>query len=380
MSELNKLALLNRQMHLECAEDVSSPQMSLRKSHAVNVSSAALPNGKRITLLKTLMTSVCERNCFYCPFRSGRDFRRASFQPEEFAQLFIKMHHAKIIEGLFLSSGVVGGSVRTQDQILATAQILRHRMNYRGYMHLKIMPGAQRSQIEQAMLLADRVSVNLEAPNTSRLQQLAPKKKFQEELLQPLRWIKEIRQDQPPNKNWKGRWPSSVTQFVVGGVDESDLELLATTDKLHRQMGVARVYFSAFNPIADTPLENRIPTPIIRQHRLYQASYLLRDYGFTLEEMPFGENSNLPIAIEPKLAWAQQNLQHTPIEINRAPKNMLLRIPGIGPKSADRIIQVRREQHLRDLSVLKKMGIHTHKAAPFMLLDGHRPEMQLRLF
>jgi predicted DNA-binding helix-hairpin-helix protein len=379
MSELYKLALLNRQMHLECAEDVGFPKMSLRKSHAVNVSSAALPNGKRITLLKTLMTSVCERNCFYCPFRSGRDFRRASFQPEEFAQLFIKMHHANITEGLFLSSGVVGGSVRTQDQILVTAQILRYKMNYRGYMHLKIMPGAQKSQVEQAMLLADRVSVNLEAPNTSRLQQLAPKKNFHEELLEPLRWIKEIQQE-PAHKNWKGRWPSSVTQFVVGGVDESDLELLATTDKLHQQMGVARVYFSAFNPIVDTPLENRIATPIIRQHRLYQASFLLRDYGFTLEEMPFGENSNLPIAIDPKLAWAQQNLQHNPIEINRAPKNMLLRIPGIGLKSADRIIQIRRNQHLRDLSVLKKMGIHTHKAAPFMLLDGQRSEVQLHLF
>ena len=379
MSEFNKLALLNRQMHLECAEDVCIPKMSFRKSHAVDVSSAALPNGKRITLLKTLMTSVCERNCFYCPFRSGRDFRRASFQPEEFAKLFIKLHQAKITEGLFLSSGVVGGSVRTQDQILATAQILRYKMNYRGYMHLKIMPGVQRAQVEQAMLLADRVSVNLEAPNTSRLQQLAPKKIFHEELLQPLGWIKEIQQE-PAHKNWKGRWPSSVTQFVVGGVDESDLELLATTDKLHQQMGVARVYFSAFNPIIDTPLENRNATPVIRQHRLYQASFLLRDYGFTLEEMPFGENSNLPIAIDPKLAWAQQNLQHNPIEINRAPKNMLLRIPGIGPKSADRIIQIRRNQHLRDLSVLKKMGIQTQKAAPYMLLDGQRSEMQLHLF
>lgn len=380
MSELEKLSLLSRQMHLEPAEDAGCPQLATHKSRSIDISSAALPNGKRISLLKTLMTSVCERDCFYCPFRSGRDFRRASFQPDELAQLFINLHRAKIAQGLFLSSGVVGGGIRTQDRILATAQILRRKMNYRGYLHLKIMPGAQKAQVEEAMLLADRVSVNLEAPNTARLQKLAPKKQFLDELLQPLRWIEQIRQEQSPHKSWKGRWPSSVTQFVVGGVDESDLELLATTEKLHQQMGLARAYFSAFSPISDTPLENRRPTPKIRQHRLYQASFLLRDYGFSLEEMPFTGSGNLPLDMDPKLAWAQRNLQHTPVEINQAPREVLLRIPGIGQKGAQQILIVRREHRLRDLSTLKKMGILTKKAAPFLLLDGQRPAMQLRLF
>jgi len=367
-------------MHLEPAEDVGCSQLSTRQSNSIQVSSAVLPNGKRISLVKTLMTSVCERNCYYCPFRSDRDFRRASFQPNELAQIFINLHRAKIADGLFLSSGVVGGSIRTQDQILATAEILRYKMNYRGYMHLKIMPGAQKAQVEQAMMLADRVSINLEAPNTSHLLKLAPKKRFLDELLQPLRWINDIRQNKSPHTSWKGRWPSSITQFVVGGVDESDLELLATTEKLHQHMGIARVYFSAFNPISDTPLENRRPTPKMRQHRLYQASFLLRDYGFSLEEMPFVGTGDLPLGIDPKLAWAQSNLKHKPIEINRAPKEILLRIPGIGPKGAHQIMQARREHPLRDLSTLTKIGILAKKAAPFLLLDGHRPPVQLHLF
>ena len=379
MSELSRLSILNQQMHLESAEDVECLSLSQRKRHGIDISSAALPNGKRISLLKTLMTSVCDKNCYYCPFRTNRDIRRASFQPDELAQLFIKLYRANIVEGLFLSSGVVGGSERTQDQINDTAEILRNKFEYQGYLHLKLMPGVQKSQVEQAMRLADRVSVNLEAPNSYRLGKLAPKKQFLDELLEPLGWIEIIRQEHSSHKSWNGRWPSSVTQFVVGGVDESDLELLTTTEYLHRKMGLARVYFSAFNPIIDTPLENRKPTPKIRQHRLYQASFLLRDYGFTLEEMPFAGVGNLPLDVDPKMAWAQINLSQAPIEINDAPKKMLLRIPGIGPKAVQQILRVRRGHRIRGLAALRKMRIITKRAAPFLLLDGRRPAEQLQL-
>ncbi len=377
MNAIDRLRLLTSQMHLEPAEDTLCPKLSTRKQDEVYISSAALPNGKRISMLKTLLTSACERNCYYCPFRSGRDMRRATFKPEEFARVFMYLHKSGAVEGMFLSSGVVNGGIRTQDQILATAEILRSKYQFKGYLHLKIMPGVEKAQVEQAMLLADRVSINLEAPNDARLQKLAPKKQFLDELMQPLRWVEKIRQEESPHKAWKGTWPSSVTQFVVGAVGDTDLEILSTTENLHTQMGLARAYFSAFNPIADTPLENHAPTPQIRQNRLYQASYLLRDYGFTLEDLPFEGAGDLPLDNDPKTAWAQAHLVHHPVEINRASLPELLRIPGIGPKGAKLILSARRHHRLNDLSMLGKLGILAKKASPYILLDGKRPEQQL---
>lgn len=195
-----------------------------------------------------------------------------------------------------------------------------------------------------------------------------------------MQWAEEIRREKAPHKAWKGTWPSTVTQFVVGGADESDLELLATTEQLHQNMGLARAYFSGFNPISDTPLEDKALTPLIRQNRLYQASFLIRDYGFNLEEMPFEGPGNLPLEQDPKLAWAQHNLAGQPIEVNSAPREQLLRIPGIGPKGVDSILTARRQLKLRDLSQLTKLGIFARKAAPFILLDGHQPAHQLSLF
>jgi len=378
MSELSRLHLLTQQMDLEHAEDVNCPQLSNRKKSEIYFSKAVLPNGKRISLLKTLLTSVCERDCYYCPFRSKRDFRRATFQPDEFARMFIYLHKIGNVEGIFLSSGVVDGGIRSQDKLLDTASIMRNKYDYQGYLHLKIMPGADRDQVEEAMMLADRISINLEAPNTMRLAKLTPNKKFITELLEPLSWADEIRKTKSPHKAWKGKWPSTVTQFVVGGAGESDLELLATTNKLYKQNGLTRAYYSSFNPIPDTPLENLPPTPQIRQNRLYQASYLIRDYGFCLEDLPFHEQGYLPLDIDPKLAWAQEYLKANLVEINNAPRSLLLKIPGFGPKSVNLIIKVRRENKIRYLSDLTNYGIHARKAAPFILLDGIRPDYQTR--
>jgi predicted DNA-binding helix-hairpin-helix protein len=380
MDDIQRLQILSAQMNLEPAEDVDTRQPCPTQKDGIFVGHAQLPNGQQISLLKTLLTSACERNCYYCPFRAGRDMRRATFRPDEFAKTFMLLYRKNIAEGIFLSSGVVGGGVRTQDQLIDTAEILRRKLGFRGYIHLKIMPGAERAQVERAMQLADRVSINLEAPNDARLQHLAPRKQFLEELLQPLRWADEIRRTQPAYRGWNGRWPSTVTQFVVGAVGDSDLELLHTTDSLYRQLHLRRAYYSAFNPIHDTPLENIPATDPMRQHRLYQASFLLRDYGFTIEEMPFEQAShNLPLATDPKQAWAQSHL-HEPIEINRAERQELLRIPGIGPKIADAIIRTRREVKLRDLSSLAQIGASARRAAPYILLDGHRPAYQMSFF
>jgi predicted DNA-binding helix-hairpin-helix protein len=381
MDEIARLKALTEQMSLEPAEEHAStgtPYLDITENcpDSVFVHPAVLPNGQKIKLLKTLLSSACERDCYYCPFRTGRDFRRATFQPEEFARLFMSLTRKGITEGMFLSSGVAGGGIRTQDKLLDTADILRHKLGFRGYIHLKIMPGAERSQVERAMQLANRVSVNLEAPNTERLTRLAPHKQFIEELLQPLKWMDEIRRTQPAYRGWNGHWPSSVTQFVAGGAGESDLELLTATDYLYRRLGLKRAYYSRFNPIPDTPLENQAPTPLAREHRLYQASFLLRDYGFDLEELPFEADGKLPLQSDPKLAWARQNLAEQPIEVNRADRHTLLRVPGIGPKGADVILQARRQGCIRDVSALKKLGVLADRAAPFLLLDGRRPVFQ----
>ncbi len=388
MNAFIRLQMLTRQMDLEPAEESREIQatesrpgcFTPKQKDAIFVHPAKLPNGKSIKLLKTLLTSACERDCYYCPFRAGRDFRRATFKPEEFAKVFLELNRVGIAEGAFLSSGIVGGGLRTQDKLIDTADILRRKLGFRGYLHLKIMPGAEKAQVERVMQLADRVSLNLEAPNTKRLARLAPHKHFLEELLRPLKWVEEIRRSQPSSKGWNGRWPSTTTQFVVGGSDETDLELLSTTAWLNKNVGLKRAYFSAFHPIVDTPFENKAPTDPMREHRLYQASFLLRDYGFDLEELPFIDDGFLPLHSDPKLAWAQGKLKEQPVEINHADRNALLRIPGIGPRGVDAIIQIRRINKLNDLSSLRKLGVIAEKAAPFILLNGKRPAYQSQLF
>ena len=405
MDATKKLELFATQMHLEPAEDtdarpiplnvrpqkqptgtvlpcgqVSSGANAQAKRESLGITQAVMPGGKTIPLLKTLLTSACERNCFYCPFRAGRNYRRATFKPEEMAGVFMDMVRAGMVEGLFLSSGIIRGGVTTQDKIIATADILRNKLGYRGYVHLKIMPGSERDQVRRSMELASRVSVNLEGPNDRRLQMLAPKKVFLEELLQPLKWVEEIRREEQPRQTWNGRWPSSTTQFVVGAVGESDLELLTTSAYLYQQAGLSRTYFMAFNPVPDTPLENQPAENPWRQHRLYQASFLLRDYGFDLEEMPFEQDGNLPLERDPKLAWAQANLAEAPVEVNRADREELMRVPGIGAKGVSSILTSRRHNKLRDLSDLKAIGVNATRPAPYVLLDGRRPSYQLRLF
>ena len=348
---------------------------------SLGVTHVHLPNGKMMPLLKTMMTTACERNCHYCPFRAGRSrTRRVTFSPDEMARAFDDMRRAGAVDGLFLSSGIIGGGVRAQDKLLDTADIIRTRYGYRGYIHLKIMPGSEREQVYRAMQLADRLSINLEAPTPERLSALAPKKRFIDELLTPLRWMEEIRREQPPDGAVKGRWPSSTTQFVVGAVDESDLELLNVTQHLIREASLKRAYFSAFHPVIDTPLENRPAEDPWREHRLYQASYLFRDYGFDLEEMPFDERGRLPLDTDPKRAWAPVHLCETPVELNRADREALLRVPGIGPKGADAILRARRRATLRSLTDLRQIGVRTKDIEPYVLLDGRRPEYQLRLF
>lgn len=332
---------------------------------------------RKMPVLKAMSTTACERDCFYCPFRAGRSsMKRVKFTPDEMASGFMALYRAAAVEGLFLSSGIVRGGVTSQDAILDTGAILRQKHGFRGYMHLKLMPGAQRDQVREAMRLATRVSINLEAPNAARLERIAPGKLFEQELVTPLRWVDEMRQD--PDSRLRA---SSTTELVVGPAGESDLELLSVTDVLYRQLHLSRVYYSAFRPLVETPLADVPATDPQRQLRLYQASFLLRDYGWNVEELPFQGDGNMRLEVDPKRAWAEEHLPHAPVEIMTADRAALLRVPGIGVSGAEAILTAREKGAIRDLSALRKLGIRApEQAAPFILLGGRRVETQGRLF
>jgi putative DNA modification/repair radical SAM protein len=368
-----KVEVLGRAAQYDvCGEACGTEAARVRSGMDRWIYPAVMPDGKRVALLKVLMTNACERNCAYCANRIGRDAPRTTFSPDELARLFDQMVRRKLVQGLFLSSGIAGGSQRTMDRMLATVELVRGRYQFEGYVHLKLLPGSTKAQVEHAGQLADRVSVNLEAPNMERLLRIAPNK-GREELLGPMRWASEF------IRKSEGHWAPSgqTTQFVVGAADESDHEILSTTSYLYRNLDLHRAYFSAFQPVRNTPLEGRPHTPTWREHRLYQCDFLFRLYGFGLDELVFDGESNLPREADPKTMWAQAHPEYFPVEVNRANRDALLRVPGIGPRSATRILGARRDARLTALNDLRKLGAVASRAAPYVLLSGKRPPYQL---
>ena len=353
---------------------------------------AKVPGGT-MPLLKTLLTNACIKNCSYCPIAAYCDHRVVSFKPDEMARLFMAMHKAGLVNGLFLSSGVVRDPDTTQELLNDTAKILRTRYGFHGYIHLKVMPGASVEAIEEAAKWANRISVNAEAPNERRLKAIAPDKSFQGEMLPTLQCIAEVitqkrmewleRQGvvQRIGRGWLADLDelasvstppilSSTTQFVVGAAGESDKELLQTVVQFYRQFQLGRAYFSAFRPICGTKMENAPAETSVREHRLYQADFLLRRYGFDLSELPFDEFGNLPQDTDPKLAWALQHPERFPVEVTKAERNELLKVPGIGPETAERIVQARKEGTLLTADDLRRLGVRLNRAAPFLTLRG----------
>lgn len=333
---------------------------------------AVMPDGRKVALLKVLQTNACEKNCAYCVNRRGNDLRRTTFAPDELARLFDQMVQARLVQGIFLSSGICGGAGRTMDQMLATVEIIRRRYGFRGYVHLKLLPGATRDQVERAGQIANRVSINLEVPNRERLAQIASAKN-PDDLLSPMRWASEFMRQNP------GRWAPSgqTTQFVVGAADESDQEILTTVSHLYDKVNLHRAYFSAFQPVRGTPLQDHPLTPAWREHRLYQCDHLFRLYGFDFSELVFDPDGHLPRDKDPKALWADLHPEWFPVEINRASRDTLLRVPGLGPRSVTRILHERKSATLRTLNDLQKVGAVAKRAAPYVLLDGRRPPYQL---
>jgi predicted DNA-binding helix-hairpin-helix protein len=355
------------------------------------VSHLHTPDGQRKSTLKVLQTSACQNNCNYCAFRSGRDVRRAHLAADDLARSFDLMYRAGLVESLFLSSGVIGTN-RTMDEMLATVELVRQKYGFRGYIHLKLLPGAEDAHIERAVELADRVSVNLEAPTPATLAALAPLKRM-DALVGPLRKAAQmicrgdplrspaltgvgVRAGARPAPTMGHARIGMSTQFVVGPAGESDRELLSTVQMLYRELRLARAYYSAFTPVRDTPLEGESPTDPQREFRLYQADWLLRYYHFSADELPFDSDGQLRTDVDPKAAWAQKHPERFPVEVNAAPLDELLRVPGVGPTSARAIVQARRGGKLAEIGDLRKLGARADRAAPYVTLAGRRPPYQ----
>jgi len=331
---------------------------------------AALPGRGSVPLFKVLLTNVCTNDCAYCANQIGRDRPRASFQPEQLAKLFIELYAKGLVRGLFLSSGIAGSASRTMESMIDTVGILRHHYEFAGYVHLKILPGASFDCVEESCKLADRVSVNMEAPTAQYLAKLSSKKDLHRDIVERMRWVKQL-----TAANEKLVPSGQTTQFVVGAAGETDQDLLRTTSALYREMELRRVYFSAFRPVRGSPLEELHATSPAREHRLYQVDWLLRVYGFSLREveLALGASGNLPLGKDPKLVIANKQPWLFPVDINRASYDELLRVPGIGPVSARRIIEARREHSIFSLDQLRKMRVSTKWAVPFIWFQGMFP-------
>lgn len=328
---------------------------------------AALPGGGFVCLFKVLLTNVCTNDCAYCINQIGRDIPRASFQPEELAKLFMELYRKKLVRGLFLSSGIAANASRTMEAMVKTVEILRHRYEFDGYIHLKILPGASFDCVAEGCKLASRVSVNIEAPTTRHLAKLSSRKNLHQGILEPMRWVQKLTTID------ERLLPSGqTTQFVVGAAGETDRDILHTTEALYGEIKLRRVYFSPFRPVSRSPLEDLPPAPPLRAHRLYQSDWLLRVYEFPPQEveLALGEKGNLTLKKDPKLVIAERRPWLFPVDVNRASYDELLRVPGIGPVSAERIVEARREHSIGSMTQLRKMRVVTKRAAPFIWFKG----------
>jgi putative DNA modification/repair radical SAM protein len=340
---------------------------STAKSPLSIVHNAALPGGGCMPILRVLMTNVCLNDCAYCVNQVSRDIPRCSFHPEELARLFMELYTKRLVQGLFLSSGIGSDTSRTMESMINAVEILRYRYKFRGYIHLKILPGAGFDFIETGCRLATRVSVNIEAPTSQHLARLSRKKDLHNGIIERMRWVKKI-----TSQNDSLVPSGQTTQFVVGAAGETDRDILCASKNLYNDVGLRRVYFSAFRPINNSSLENLNPTPPMREHRLYQADWLLRVYGFSPPdlELALDKNDNLSIVKDPKLVIAQKQPWLFPVDINRVGYEELIRVPGIGPVSAKRIIETRRGHSIFLTQQLQKMGVVMKQALPFIRFKG----------
>ena len=355
------------------------PESRIGTTEGMGICHSYTPDGRCVSLLKILLTNYCIYDCQYCVNRISSDTPRARFTVDEVVSLTLEFYKRNYIEGLFLSSGIIQNSDYTMQQLTEVAKRLRQEHGYGGYIHLKTIPNANQDLIDEAGRWADRLSVNIELPTESDLHQLAPEKK-KPEIVDAMSGIREKidenKQDRKSGLNAPKFAPAGQsTQMIVGATDTPDKDVLATASELYSDQRLKRVYYSAYSPIphADARLPGQAP-PLVREHRLYQADWLIRFYQFTAPEIVSEKDGNLSLDMDPKLAWALANRHFFPIDVNQATYEELLRVPGIGVRNVKRIIQIRRHQKLR-IGDLKKLRIAWKRAKSFVITADHNPAL-----
>lgn len=331
-------------------------------------------DGRCISLLKILLTNYCTYDCAYCVNRITNDIPRAAFTPQEVASLTINFYRRNYIEGLFLSSAVIKNPNHTMELLYESVRLLREEHYFNGYIHIKAIPGADLALIEATGNLVDRMSVNIELPSEKGLKLLAPQKEKQA-IIKPMGFISSKIVEKKEERRVLKKAPSFVpggqsTQLIIGATPDHDMNILKLSEKLYKSYSLKRVYYSAYVPVSQNPLLPAINTPpLLREHRLYQADWLLRFYGFSADELLDAQNPNFDTKLDPKANWALNNIVNFPVEVNRADYELLLRVPGIGVRSARKIIMARKVKSL-NYEDLKKLGVVLKRARFFITCKG----------
>ena len=386
MDVLEKLTVLTDAAKYDAACTSSGGNRIAKKGYIGNTSSSVSgcchsfsADGRCVTLLKVLMTNCCVFDCKYCVNRRSNDTKRATFTPHELADLTISFYRRNYIEGLFLSSGVLRSPDYTTELMIKALRILREEYRFNGYIHAKAIPGTAPELVEQLGFLADRLSVNIELPSEAGLRTLAPDKTKQA-ILSPMRQI-QVRSKQSKEELVKYRHAPKFapagqsTQLIVGATADSDFHILRLTQGLYDRYRLKRVFYSAYVPVVEHALlpSKDVKPPLLREHRLYQADWLLRFYGFRAEELLDEQHPDFNPLVDPKCSWALAHLDFFPVEVNTADYEALLRVPGIGVTSARRILTARRAGKLR-IEDLQKMGVVMKRAQYFLTASGKRAE------
>ncbi len=366
----DKLEILSAdaQYDLACACGTNKDEHRRRASDGKWIYPVTLPNGGKSVLFKTLISNVCRNDCKYCPLREQMNVRRCSLRPEETAKVFLDYYNQRKVFGLFLSSGVTGSPDATMDRLNGVARLLRKKHKFRGYIHLKIIPGASDAAIEETVSLADAVSLNIETPGESSLAKLSEKKRYIRDIIEPIKFISRL-----TGRGSRFERVKQTTQFIVGAAGERDVQIVKYMYGLYERLRMHRVYFSAYQKgMGDESIAGEQTGPegatdiLMREHRLYQVDFLLRKYGFTESDIVFEKDGNLSLTADPKEIWALRHPEFFPVNVNRASKCSLLRVPGLGPLTVKRILERRKQSRLTAIEDVGKVGVRLQKARRYL--------------
>ncbi|GEM_PF-33328 len=347
-----------------------APYSDPKKNPAPGVYRASMPNGKFINLFRTMLTDFCMMDCHYCPNSHWVPRKRFAFKVDELARTFDDLQSRHTVDGFFLSSGIFNSGSKTTERMVQVIETVRKKYGFKGYVHLKVMPGTDKSLVEEAHKLGTRLSVNIETATVPMLERISPMKDMQRGILDPMKWIDRL------TRQATGGAVGQATQMVVGAAQESDQDIFGRVRQLYADWKLKRVYYVAFRPVRYTPFEDRPAVSLVREHRLYQMDWLKRVYTFSDDEVAqaFDQRGFLSEQHDPKTVIALENVDAFPLDLNSAPHEKLLRVPGIGPLSAERIVRLRRAHKIDTWRDLQAIGVVRKRAWPFIVFPGHKPD------